>query len=47
MPKTCQKHIPINNKIKMSKEYAFIVAPMHVPNELLKPNRINCFGKKY
>ena len=31
---------------RMSKGYAFTVAPLHVSNELIKPNEINYFREK-
>lgn len=36
----------IKKKTRMSKGYAFTLAPLHVSNELIKPNEINYFGEK-
>ena len=38
--------MPINKKTEVPKGYAFIVAPLHISEKLIKSNGINYFGEK-
>ena len=44
--KTCSLNMPVNDKTGQSKGYAFVSAPKHVCNELLKLNEIKFHGSQ-
>ena len=43
---TCSRNMPMNNKTGQSKGYAFMSAPKHVCDELLKLNEENFHGSQ-